>query len=105
MGDGGLLSCRVVVSFPVSDPVARGSGGLFPTQKDMQNKTVMVKKRRGGIGHVSIGCLQVWAVSERSGSFVPNACICMHMLAFACTCLHMLAYACIRMHMMHHTQP
>ena len=41
VGDGGLFVV-VVVSFPVSDPVARGSGGLFPTQKDMQNKSVIV---------------------------------------------------------------
>ena len=49
----------VVVSFPVSDPVARGSGGLFPTQEDMPNKTVMVRTRSEGIGQVlSIGCLR-----------------------------------------------
>ncbi len=41
--------CRRVVSFPVSNPVARGSGGLFSTQKDMPNKTVMVRIRSGGI--------------------------------------------------------
>ena len=44
--------CRRVVSFPVSDPVARGSGGLFPIQKDMPNKTVMVRIRSGGIREV-----------------------------------------------------
>ena len=55
-----MVGCfRRVVSDPVSDPVARGSGGLFPTQKDMPNKTVMVRTRSGGIGQVlSIECLR-----------------------------------------------